>query len=93
MNLKLSLPTNIKPYLKLLAKSRTALVGLVLVGLFGFTAYIVNTATNVKSDGVSDEKAARIIFDKSAIQAVKTRSQVPDQTVLGTLGKSDPFAR
>lgn len=93
MNLKLSLPTSLKPYLKLLARSRSAFVGLVLISVFGFTAYIVNTATNVKSDGTSDTKADRILFDKTAIKSVKSRDQVPDQTALGALGKSDPFSR
>jgi hypothetical protein len=93
MNLKLALPTSLKPVLKSLSKARTAMVGLILIGIFGYTAYVVNTASNVKSDATSGAKTTKIVFDKATLKALSTRDQVSDQTVLGTLGKPDPFTR
>lgn len=93
MNLKLALPTSFTPYLRSLSKARTALVGLIIIAIFGFTAYVVNSASNVKSDVTSDAKTKKIVFDKATLKALSSRDQVSDQTALGALGKPDPFTR
>lgn len=91
MNIKL--PTNFKSYLKTLSRLRTALVGVLLIGIFGYTAYIVNAATNVKSDGTTPATSSRIVFDKAILKTVSARTNVSGETNLGTLGKPDPFSR
>lgn len=93
MKMKLALPTSIQPYIHSLAKARTALVGLILIGVFGYTAYVVNLASNVRSDATSGTKSTTIIFDKATLKSLSSRDQVPDQTALGALGKPDPFTR
>ncbi len=90
---KFKLPTNIAPLLKKLSQLRTAIVGVLLVGIFGYTAFIVNGVINAKIDKTTTASTTKITFDKSALKALTSRSDVPDQTALGTLGKPDPFAR
>ncbi len=91
MNLKL--PHNFRNYLKLLSRAKTALIGVLLIGIFGYTAYIVNAATNIKSDSGTSAADTKITFDKATLKALANRNNVPDQTPLGALGKSDPFSR
>jgi hypothetical protein len=91
MNLKL--PTNFKPYLKRLSRLRTPVVGVLLIGIFAYTAFIVNGATNVKSDGVTPSTTPKVSFDKATLKTVSNRTNVSGYTTLGTLGKSDPFAK
>ncbi len=93
MNLKFSLPTSIRSYLRSLSKAGTAIVGISLIAVFGYTAYVVNSASNVKSDATSGAKTTKIVFDKATLKALSTRDQVSDQTALGALGKPDPFTR
>lgn len=92
MNLKLQLPSNLQAYLDFLTKARTAIVGVLLIALFGYTAYVVNAASNVKTDLTSTDASTKITFDKTALQALQSRNQVSGTTDLGTLGKSDPFS-
>lgn len=92
MNLKLALPSNLAVYLKVLSRARTALVGLFLIAVFGYTAYIVDAATNIVPAAPATS-SPKIVFDKAALAAIKDRTQVNDKTELGNLGKTDPFAR
>ncbi|MEO7617882.1 MAG: hypothetical protein ABIS59_03495 [Candidatus Saccharibacteria bacterium] len=91
--MNLQLPTNFKPYLKRLSLLRTPIVGALLIGIFGYTAFVVNLATNVKSDGISATTTPKVGFDKATLKAVSKRTNVSGETALGTLGKSDPFAK
>ena len=91
MNLKL--PTNLKHYLKHFSRLRTPIVGVILIGIFGYTSFIVNGATNVKSDGKTTSTEAKVSFDKATLKSVSSRTTVSGYTTLGTLGKSDPFSK
>lgn len=93
MNMKFTIPPQLAKYLQTIKRSKSAIVGLLLIALFAYTAYVVNAATNVKSDGTSSTPSNKIVFDKAVLKAVTDRNQVPDQTTLGSLGKPDPFAR
>ncbi len=90
MNLKL--PHNFRNYFKVLSSLKTALIGIALIGVFGYTAYLVNGATNVKSDSPGAVAGPKITFDKATLKSLANRNNVPDQTPLGTLGKPDPMA-
>ena len=91
--MNLTLPHNFGNYFKILSRSKTALIGIVLIGVFGYTAYLVNGATNVKSDSTTTAAGPKITFDKATLKSLANRTNVPDQTPLGTLGKPDPFSR
>jgi hypothetical protein len=96
MNLKLDL-SEIKKYLPLLQRIQPFVVGLALIGVFAYTAYVVNGALNVKPSETPlavDPKhpaTTKITFDKNTIEAVKKLNVVQGDVPVGGLGKDDPF--
>lgn len=90
-NLKLDLKFSPQAILTVLAKAERTIVGIGLIGLFGYTAFVVQSATNAKADPVTS--AATISFDQKTIDSLKTLTVVNGDTPVGSLGKSDPFGQ
>jgi len=90
-NLNLNFKFNPQSTLALLKRSEVTLVGIVLIGLFGYTAIVVERATNVEPDAVSPSGV--MVFDQPTIDSLKTLTIVNGETPLGNLGKTDPFAQ
>ncbi|HSX02044.1 MAG TPA: hypothetical protein VLI05_01885 [Candidatus Saccharimonadia bacterium] len=91
MNLKLKL--DLPSLLKLGRQFGPTLAGLALVGIFGYTGWIINRAFNVQpsADSATAPAAPRITFDQKTITAIKNLHVVPGQVAPADLGKSDPF--
>lgn len=93
MNLKLDL--DLKKILPILRTAQPYVFGLVLIGVFAYTAWVVNAALNVKAAetvaGGGAKPAPKIVFDKTTIEAVKNLDVVRGEVPIGDLGKSDPF--
>jgi hypothetical protein len=92
MNLKLDF--DIKKILPQLIKAQPYLVGMVLIAVFGYTAWVVNEALNVKPGEPATVKTApKITFDRKTIDTVKNLNVVSGQINPGDIGKDDPFGR
>ena len=92
MNFKLDL--DIKKWLPILQKLQPYVFGAALVGIFAYTALVVNNALAVKpADTVQTtaKPAAKVVFDKTTIEAVKKLDVVQGNVDPGTLGTNDPF--
>lgn len=94
MNLKLDL--NFKTILPVLRKLQVYIFGLLLVGIFAYTAYEVNLALNVQPATLSPESAStagatKITYDAKTIAALKKLSSVSGEVPTGDLGTTDPF--
>ena len=94
MNLKLDLSMQtLKDLVPVLRKAQPYIYGLLLVGIFGYTSYIINKALNVQPAATQTEVKAlpKVSFDKNAITALKKLNAVDGNVPLGDLGSSDPF--
>lgn len=94
MNLKLDLnAATIKALIPQLAKAQPLIYGLVLVGVFGFTAYEVNQALNVQpaAQQTAIKPLPKIVFDTKTIDSLKQLNKVTGEVPLGNLGGHDPF--
>lgn len=92
MNLKLNLDFTPANLLKLLGKFGPSLLGLALVGLFGYTGWVVNEAFNTKpAETTASSPPPKIIFDKTAIQTIKGLEVVPSQVAPTAIGTNNPF--
>jgi hypothetical protein len=94
MNFKLSFkPDDLKKVLPVLRMLQPYVVGLALIGVFGYTAYSVNAAMNVQpaKPAPSDKSAAAITFDKKTIQNLEQLQAVSGDVPNITLGQSNPF--
>lgn len=95
MNLNLSFkPEDLKKVLPILRAAQAYAIGLVLIGVFGYTAYVVNAALNVQPDkaNASGVKAVpKITFDKGTIQTLEQLQAVTGDVPTGNLGQSNPF--
>jgi hypothetical protein len=92
--MKMKLDLDIKKWLPVLRKAQPYVFGIVLIGVFGYTAYIVNASLNVQASTTVvtvPAPASAVTFDKSAITTVKNLQVVQGTVVTGELGKSDPF--
>jgi hypothetical protein len=93
MNLKLELNmATLKALLPVLRKSQAMLYGLLLVGVFGYTAYAINQALNVQaaSRQTAVKELPKITFDKKTMDSLSKRNAVDDKVQLN-LGTTDPF--
>lgn len=93
MNLKLELNANsIKALLPALKKAQVPIYGLLLIGVFGYTAYTINNALNVKPAGTQSAVKAlpKITFDKATMDSLHNRETVSGDVPLD-LGTTDPF--
>jgi hypothetical protein len=95
MNLSLSFkPEDLKKILPVLRTAQPYVIGLVLIGVFGYTAYVVNGALNLqpnkaKASGVKD--VPKITFDKGTIKTLEQLQVVTGDVPTGNLGQSNPF--
>ena len=91
-NVTLKIPNfnDLKQLLPLLKKAETPFVGLILIALFSYTAYIVHLAVNVQG-GMPTTSKVVIRFDQPTLDSLKSRTTVDGSTPYGTLGKADPF--
>ena len=90
MNLKLDL--DYKKFLPYLKQAQPYIIGFVLIGLFGFTAYVVNQALNVKPASTATVTVPpKIGFDKKAVDAIKSLNVTSGQVPTADLGTADPF--
>ncbi|HVQ44039.1 MAG TPA: hypothetical protein VMT30_03675 [Candidatus Saccharimonadia bacterium] len=92
MNLKLDL--DFKKWLPIVRRLQPYIFGLALVGVFAYTAYVLNAALNVGPDPTpvaTANPATKVVFDKATIDAVKSLDVVEGGVPVGDLGKSDPF--
>ena len=95
MNLNLSLdPESLKKILPALWKIQPYLVGILLIAIFGYTAYEVNIALNVKPVTIAAAPtitSAKINFNQTTINSLKSLQPVGGDVPTGTLGSSNPF--
>ena len=94
MNMNLKLDLDIKKWLPLLRQLQPYVFGVALVGVFAYTALVVNTALNVKPSAApapTAKTAAKISFDKKTIEALKNLDVVAGTVPAGDLGTNDPF--
>lgn len=93
MNLSLSLkPEDLKKLLPILRAAQPYIVGLVLIGIFAYTAVFVNAVMNVQPAASSpSSKDQAITFDKTTINALKQLQPVTGEVPKGSLGQSSPF--
>ena len=94
--MKLAFPTklmmNPAQALAKLKRAQPYVVGIVLVSLFGYTAYVVNTALNVTPDTAANT-AKPITFDRPTLNSLKRLDVVSGQLPSGEVGKDNPFTR
>jgi len=94
MNFKLDLnAATLKALIPKLVKAQPLIYGLLLVVVFGFTAYEVNLALNVQpaAQQTAIKALPKISFDTKTIDSLKQLDQVTGEVPLGTLGGHDPF--
>jgi hypothetical protein len=94
MNMNLKLDLDYKKLLPMLRQAQPYVFGVLLVGVFAYTALTVNAALNIKADGSvapAITPAAKVTFDKPTIDAVKKLDVVQGTVDPGSLGTSNPF--
>lgn len=95
--MKFNLDLNPAALLSLLNRSKAYLVGAALIGVFGYTGWVVNQAFNVQpaaaatATGTGASTAVR--FDKATINDIKQLQPVKVQVNPSDLGKPDPFGQ
>jgi len=92
MNLNLSLkPADLAKLLPVLKRAQGYLVGVVLIAVFAYTAWVVNAALNVQPSA-APVAAPGITFDTTTINSLKSLSVVQGNVPTGTLGsQNSPF--
>lgn len=90
MNFKLNLQFKPAAIIAWLKNAQPYLVGVALIGVFGYTAWSVNQALNTPPAEVA-VPAAAVTFDKTTLASLKALTSVNDQVPSIPLGKSDPF--
>jgi len=94
MNLNFKLDLDYKKLLPMLRMAQPYLVGLALIGVFAYTAYVVNAALNVRPaapGSISSEPPITIKFDKKTINSLKSLKVVQGEVPTGSLGTNNPF--
>ena len=92
--MKMKLDFDLKKWLPLLRGIQAYVFGAALIGVFAYTAFVVNAAINVIPPNgalTAADPAAKINFDKKTIESVKKLEVVQGTVPTGDLGKSDPF--
>ncbi|MDF2461166.1 MAG: hypothetical protein K0S68_569 [Candidatus Saccharibacteria bacterium] len=91
MKLELNMAT-LKSLLAQLQKYQALLYGLALVAVFGYTAYIINTALNVEpaTAQTTIKPLPAIKYDRTVMESLSTRGVVDDNVQID-LGTTDPF--
>ncbi len=92
MNMNLNLKLDVPTLLKLGKRVGPSLIGLVIVGAFGYAGWVINQTFNVKAiDPTSGPGNTHITFDQKTIEAVKNLQVTSGQVAPAPLGTSDPF--
>jgi hypothetical protein len=94
MNLKLDLNMDtLRRLLPGLKKAQPYFYGLIVVGLFGYTAYTINKDLNVQPAQAQSviQPLPKIVFDKTTITTLKSLNSVGGSVPLGSLGSNNPF--
>ena len=100
MNLNLNLdlkPEDLKKILPILWRYEAYIFGVILIAVFGYTAYVVNAALNVGPASTSSlpSPASKISFnskaDQETIQSLKSLQNVQGNVDSGSLGTTNPF--
>lgn len=94
MKMDLKLDLDMKKWLPRLRQAQPYVFGVALVAVFGYTAWVVDAALNVKPATVAAPVAspkAKVTFDKQTIEAVKKLQVVKGTVPTGELGTNDPF--
>jgi hypothetical protein len=94
MDLKLNFkPEDLRKVLPVLRVLQPYVVGLLLIGVFGYTAYVVNGVLNVQpgKPAASSKDAPAISFDQKTIDTLKQLQVVTGDVPTGNLGQSNPF--
>jgi hypothetical protein len=93
MNMNLKFNLDPKTILPMLRKAQPYIVGILLIGVFAYTAYVVNQALNVAPAAAPSATIPKvsISFDKKTIDSVKSLNVVSGQVPASNLGKTDPF--
>jgi hypothetical protein len=79
MNLKLDLNMQtLKSALVVARKAQAAIYGLLLIGVFGYSAYIINAAVNVAPASTQTTITAlpKVTFDKATMDTIRNRDKV-----------------
>lgn len=92
MKMKFKLKISPKTILPALQLAKPYLIGAFLIGVFSYTAYIVNDALNVQPAPAA-KVAPRVTFDKATITVIKNLNVVSGQVPSGDIGKDNPFIR
>jgi hypothetical protein len=93
LGMKLELNANtLKAMLPVVQKLQPYIFGLLLVGVFGYTAYSVNHALNVQPAATQTAVTSlpKVTFDKDVMKSLRQRQKVDGQVPLN-LGATDPF--
>jgi hypothetical protein len=85
--MKLNLSFSPTALLAFLRRFGSTLALLAVAAVFGYTGWVINAAFNVQP-AATDTAAARVVFDKQALETVK-QLQAPAGPV--DLGRRDPF--
>jgi len=94
MNMKMNIslkPEDLKKLLPLLRQAQPYLVGIALIGVFAYTALVVNAAVNTKASTATIATEPKISFDKGTIDSLKSLQGVPGTVTTGALGGGSPF--
>lgn len=92
MNAKLSLKFDKEQIIPFLKRAEAPLVGLALIALFGYTAFVLQGVNKLQPEAPA-ETAKTIRFDAKTLESLQGRNNVPGQVDPGIIGKSDPFGR
>lgn len=90
--MKIQLKFNPKTILPALLLAKPFLIGAFLIGVFGYTAIVVNEALNIQP-ATATKTVSTVTFDKPTINAIKNLDVVSGQVPSGTIGKDNPFTR
>lgn len=91
MNLKLNWKLNPRQILAKLSQGLPLIFGVALIGVFGYTAWLINGALNLKPSETTTSAPTAIKFDQPTIQYVQGLKAVPGQTGVTAVGKPNPF--
>lgn len=91
--MKLNLNFDYKKILPLLRQFQPYLVGAILIGVFAYTALVVNQALNVKPAETPSATIPKVTisFDKATIKTIKNLNVVSGSVPTSSLGHADPF--
>lgn len=77
---------------------RNLLLVIVVAGLVGYGAYLIQQAVTVQPDPAyleaqrHDLSKAKVVFDKNTIQTINDLQTLNPKVDLSNIGKSDPFS-